>query len=348
VEDRREGTLTGVLSVAGGTFALADRAEQERRVAAWSSILAALAGEDQAIARLQWVERTVPDVALHRPAGLGWPDERIPERSYRVLLRDEPARLRHELLVAVSVRAPGGHRPSGGTHRRSGRSGRQQAAVSSLSRELAGLERRLFEAGLVVEGALSEAGLRHALRRGFEAGPMQGPPPQVAWPARLEVGWSRASVGGVLQRTYWIAEWPRSEVAADFLLPLLLPSDERRALSLVMAPVPASAAVRAAEHARTSSVADAELRARHGFALSARTRRQQEAVLQREAELAAGHAAFRFSGYLAVAAPDEAGLVRACARLEQAAALARLALRRLDGAQGEALALCLPVGRGCA
>jgi hypothetical protein len=154
-------------------------------------------------------------------------------------------------------------------------------------------------------------------------------------------------VDRVVQRTYWIAEWPRSEVGPDFLLPLLLSTAERRSVSLVMAPVPARLAVRAVEHARTSGAADADLRARHGFALSARARRQHEAVVQREAELAAGHVAYRYSGYLAVVAPDPEGLGRACARLEQAAALSRLVLRRLDGHQGDALVVCLPVGRGC-
>lgn len=351
VEDRRMRTLTGVLRVAGTSFALADRDDQAGRVAAWSSVLAALAGEEGSVVRLQWVERTVPAEAPRRPGGLGWPEASPAARSYRTLLRDEPGRLRHEQLVAVSVRAP---RSASRRSPRPGRHGRARDARGAgqdvgalLGRALAGLERRLVEAGLSVEGALSQPGLCDALRRGFEPGPRQGPPPRTPWPARLEVGWSRARVGGVVQRTYWIAEWPRSEVAADFLVPLVLAGEERRTLSLVMAPVPAGAAVRAAEHARTSSVADAELRARHGFAVSARTRRQQDAVLQREAELAAGHAAFRFSGYLGVAAPDEAALARACARLEQAAALARLSLRRLDGCQDEALAVCLPVGRGC-
>lgn len=342
VEDRRAGTLTGVLAVEGGAFALADPAEQDRRVAAWSSVLAALAGGDREVVRLQWVERTVPEEALPRPAGLTFPETGAARSSYRALLRATPERLRHELLVAVSVRAP----------RRAPRDRRGDAAAVPgagpvLSRTLAALERRLSEAGVVVEGALSPGALRATLRRGYEAGPLQGPAPRDAWPWRCQVRWSCARVAGTLQRTYWIAEWPRTEVGADFLLPLLLVADERRAVSIVMAPVAPDAAVRAVEHARTSATADDELRARHGFARTARARRQHDAVLQREAELAAGHGAFRFSGYLAVAARDDAALARAAARVEQAAALARLSLRRLDGCQGEGLAACLPLGRGC-
>jgi hypothetical protein len=114
-----------------------------------------------------------------------------------------------------------------------------------------------------------------------------------------------------------------------------------------MAPVPPTRAVRAAEHARTSGVADAELRRRHGFALTQRTRREQEAVFRREGELAAGHAAYRFSGYITVTAAGRDELELACSRTEHAAALARLELRRLFGDQAAAFCCTLPVGRGC-
>lgn len=373
VADRSTGTLTGVLAVAGTAFALLERAEQERRVAAWAAALAALAGGEGAVVRLQWVERTVPGRPLRSPgppsAGTV-PAGSVPEGSYRELLRADPARLDHELLLALSVRGagrrpvePGATGASGpGAGRASDRSGRGRAharravvaaarvaaADAVLARELAALERRLGEAGVAVEGALSVAALRQALRRGFEPGPPQGPVPRRPWPQRVEVAWSSARVDRLVHRTYWIAEWPRAAVGPDFLLPVLLSATERRAVSLVMAPVPVRLAVRAAEHARTSATADAELRARHGFALSARARRQHEAVLQREAELSAGHAAYRFSGYVSVAAEEPTALERVCGRVEQAAALSRLSLRRLDGHQGEALATCLPVGRGCA
>ena len=148
--------------------------------------------------------------------------------------------------------------------------------------------------------------------------------------------------------SYWVAEWPRQEVGSDFLAPLVLSGAERRTISLVMAPVPALAAQRAAEQARTSRVADAELKRRHGFAVSARAHREDEAVTRRELELAAGHAGYRFSGYLTVSAetPDE--LESACGRLEQLGAVARLDLRRLDGEHDEAMVTALPLGRGCA
>ena len=122
----------------------------------------------------------------------------------------------------------------------------------------------------------------------------------------------------------------------------------RRTIAVTMAPVPPLRAARRAEHDRTSGAADAELRRRHGFAVTARTRHEHEATARREIELAEGHAAFRFTGYLAVTADDEAALAASCGHLEQAAAQAQLELHRMYGAQEEAYTCTLPTGRGCA
>ena len=117
---------------------------------------------------------------------------------------------------------------------------------------------------------------------------------------------------------------------------------------MTMAPVAPLRAVRRAEHDRTSGAADVELRQRHGFAVTARTRHEHEATTRREVELAEGHAAFRFTGYLAVTADDEAALSAACSHLEQAGLQAQLELHRMYGAQEEGYTCTLPTGRGCA
>ncbi len=147
---------------------------------------------------------------------------------------------------------------------------------------------------------------------------------------------------------YWIAEWPRTGVGSGFLLPLMLEGGLRRTIAVTMAPVAPLRAARRAEHDRTSGAADAELRRRHGFAVTARARHEHEATTRRETELAEGHAAFRFTGYLAVTADDEEALAVACGRLEQSALQAQLELHRMYGAQEEGYTCTLPTGRGCA
>jgi len=144
-----------------------------------------------------------------------------------------------------------------------------------------------------------------------------------------------------------VAQWPRRDVGASFLAPLLV-SDVRRSLAVVMAPVGPGEAARRAEQARTAEIADAELRRRGGFLETARRRRQEEHLARREDELSEGHAQYRFSGYLTVTAEDERGLEDRCARTEQAAALADMELRRCYGDQVRAFTCTLPLGRGLA
>ena len=159
--------------------------------------------------------------------------------------------------------------------------------------------------------------------------------------------WSALRADGTWHATYWISEWPRVEVSPDFLTPLLL-CDGRRMVSVVMAPVPADRAAREVRAARAADVADEELRSRAGFLPSARRRREADGVVRREAELADGHAEFRFSGYVTVTAPGRAALETACVETEQAAQTAHLELRRLYGRQAEAYTWTLPLARGLA
>ncbi|MDA8291371.1 MAG: hypothetical protein M0Z33_06805 [Actinomycetota bacterium] len=337
LRDRRSGTSTAVLSLGSDSFALLDEQERARRVASWSGVLSAMSGESSPIHRLQWVERALPDrgealrqhLALHGADEAGSPGVAAARHSYEELLADEGSGLlRHELFLVCTVR---GARPSS----------------SVLAECVSRLEQRCRDASIPVDGVLSRAGLAALLRRSFDEIPGSGP---VAWPwpSAVDVSWSAARTDGTWHATYWIAEWPRTDVAHDFLLPLLVGCPQRRSVSVVMASVPSRRAIRAAEHARTSTVADAELRRRHGFATSARRHREHEAVVRREDELAEGHAAYRFSGYVTVTVTDPGALEGACARVEQAAALSRVELRRLYGAQGDAMTFTLPLGRGCA
>jgi hypothetical protein len=160
--------------------------------------------------------------------------------------------------------------------------------------------------------------------------------------------WGRVRADALWHATYWIAEWPRTDVVADFLGPLLLMSDVRRTVSVVMEPVGALRAVRRIEQARTADIADAELRRRGGFLATARRRREEEVLARREVELADGHAPFRFAGYVTVSAPDTDALEEACGRVEQASGRCGLELRRCYGDQARAFTWTLPLGRGLA
>ena len=209
------------------------------------------------------------------------------------------------------------------------------------------LVRLLADADVQVEAVLSADDLAQQLLRTYE--PHAAPPARRRcedhWPMAMEESWSEVRVDGMVHATFWVAEWPRIEVRSDFLAPLLLGS-ARSTLAVVMEPLGPDAAVRKVEASRTADLADAELRRRGGFVSTARHARESEVLARREAELAEGHASFRYSGYVTVSAPSEEELVAACDVVQHAAGQSRLALRRLYGDQASAYTCTLPLCRG--
>lgn len=334
VEDRDAHTWSAALTVGGSGFALLDEAGKEQAVSAWSGVLAALAAEERRLSRLQWITRTLPpreyDLGDLRGGG-------AEAEAYRDLLVEATPHLHErETLLVVTTEAP-----------RSGRR-RERSAVEvvvRLEELLSSLGARLASAGLLAGPPLDEAALSAAVGRSFSLSFREKA--TSPWPLGTEVRWGCLRTDAAWHACYWVAEWPRGEVGPSVLLPLLLSGRARRAVSLTMAPVPALRAVRRAERERTEGAADAELRRRHGFALTARAHAEQELRLRREAEIAAGHASYLFSGYVTVTAPDEESLERDCAEVEQSAALSQLELRRLFGSQREGFSCTLPTGRGC-
>jgi Putative type VII ESX secretion system translocon, EccE len=355
-------TYTAVLSVSGPGFVLLGATDKTRRVGGWSGVLASLAREGTAVHRLQWIERSLPDdgaeVRRHIVDRAVLDSDSVPHRSYVALVDGEVAAVhRHEVMVALTVHA--GHSAKAVR----GAGGGQRGACAVLLREAASLARRLGEAGIDVAGILTPGALTDAIRRGFDADTAGGgiPDPDVdvtggpeptgsVWPGPMGLlaEWGRVRTDATWHATYWIAEWPRTDVAADFLGPLLLVSDIRRSISVVMEPISPLKAARRIEQARTADIADAELRRRGGFLATARRRREEDVLVQREGEMADGHASFRFSGYVTVSATESEALEEACGRMEQLAGQSGLDLRRCYGDQALAFTCTLPFGRGLA
>lgn len=350
VFDAQARTYTAALSVLGQSFALLGAAEKDRRVVSWASVLASLARERSVVHRVQWIASTVPDdgtaVAGHLNRHAALASDSAARRSYTTVLRSAGAETcRHEVLVTLQVRATGA-----GARAMRSLGGGDAAACTVLAREIESFRRQLSSADVPVERVLDERGLASVVRRAFEASPEKPrgcPPCGIGWPWPLatESRWESVRADGSWHATYWIAEWPRVDVGPEFLAPLLLGS-VRRTLSVVMEPLSPSRAVRQAERARTADVSDAELRRRGGFLSTARRAKEAELATRREAELADGHASFRFAGYVTVTAAGVEELASACDATEQAASQCRLELRRLYGEQERALACTLPLGRG--
>jgi Putative type VII ESX secretion system translocon, EccE len=336
VHDRAGRTLTAALSLRGASFALLGADEQDRRVGAWASVLASLAREGSPVHRIQWVAASFPDDGEGLRSYVA--AEAVPgaasacTASYDALLTDMDSHTcAHDVVLAVQVRLT--------------RS--VEVGCATLAREVGSLVRQLADADVEVECILSADALAHQLLRTYEPHvPSTGAPPaQDHWPMAMHETWSQVRVDGMVHATFWVAEWPRIEVRSDFLAPVLLGS-ARSTLAVVMEPLGPDAAVRKVEASRTADLADSELRRRGGFVSTARHARESEVLARREAELAEGHASFRYSGFVTVSAASEEELVAACDVVQHAAGQSRLALRRLYGDQASAYTCTLPLCRG--
>ena len=358
--DRAAGTYTAALAVRAGAFSLLGGAEQERKLDGWGAVIASLARDGSPVARLQWIERTLPapgdELAGYLQAER---DRAVPldcglVASYIELVESAaPSTQEHEILLALQVDERRGAREL----RRLG--GGPQGACELLLREAEGLAERLEVAEVSVAGLLRPRRLAEAIRDAFdpygrqgrgrsglgEAG-REGVEPALMGPAAELEGWSSYRSDSAVHATYWIASWPRTDVGAAFLTPLLMQTNVLRTVSVTIEPVPYRQAMRQAEAARTAEVAEEIQRSKQGFLTTARHRRRGEAAARREEELADGHAALRFAGYVTVSARSAAELERVAADVEHSAALARLELARLYGEQQAAFCFGLPLCRG--
>jgi hypothetical protein len=339
VHDRRGRTLTAGLSVRGRGFALLGPDEQDRRVSGWSSVLATLAREGSQIRRVQWLAASFPDqghgVRNYLAAHTSVDPASACVASYEALLSEIDADAStHDVVLTVQVRLTKS----------------VEVAGAVLQRELASLARLLPDADIEVNRVLSTDDFVSRLMRTYEPHPAPTPGTTAwtdPWPMAMEEEWTRVRVDGLLHTTFWVAEWPRTEVRSDFLAPLLLGS-ARVALSVVMEPLGPEKAVRKVEASRTADLADAELRRRGGFMSTARHSRESEVLVRREAELAEGHASFRYSGFITVTAASDAEMDAACDVVQHATSQARLVIRRLYGDQAGAYTCTLPLARGLA
>ena len=355
---RRGMLYTAVLAVRPQAFALCDSEEQARRLAGWGAILAGLAREGSPVRRLQWLERTAPandgELARAVRGALTVPASHPLAESYLDLVEQAgPATQTHECFVAVQIdttRARRLFKAAGGG---------DQGAATVLAREVATMASALADADLRVQALLDTRGLARMIREGFDPAARPGlarraaqnptspgVAPTAAWPTATHEEWDSYRADDTWHAVYWVEEWPRTPVRPDFLSGLLLGTRAARTVSVTIEPVSPLKATRQVERARANDSADDALRSRLGFLSSARRRRQAEGTERREEELADGHAECRFSGYVAVSAPDPDALEDACGEIEQHAGSARLVLTRLRGQQAEAFAWTLPLCRG--
>ena len=360
IHDAHHRTVSASLRAVGRDFALLERPEQDRLVALWGDVLAGFCTERSAVVTVRMTEWAGPDplgeferfADARRRASAGSPAV----DSYQGLLADAgKTATRHEVLVTVTV-------AFNRLRRQRDKASAEETAVAVLLEELRLLAGRLEAAGVTVAGPLITAQAAEAVRmrsdptvvgparlRNTSLAAMAGLVSPWNWgPLATSTEWDHLRVDGAVHRTYWVAEWPRLDVPAGWLEPLLLHAGGTRTFTLHCEPVAPSRSRRRVDRDATRLAADGEQRTRAGFRVGARHRRSEAAVLEREAELVAGHAELEYAGFLTVSAASDEDLERSCADYEQAAAQAGLELRPLHGQHDLGFVCALPVGRGLA
>jgi len=363
VADGIDDTLTALVPVRGRDFALLERADQEELLSRWGEALAAFARERGTVVRLGWSE-------FAAPVGLGehrrWLAQ-IPKRGGRKRREEEQdaidsydeliesARLmtsEHQVLVTITV-ARGRLRAAQRRHRRDA-DPLVEAVVGVTESLLRGLRNAGVDPGTPLTITEIATALRwrtdpFAMRRRADhrQATVELVDPTQAGPLAAESDWSTLRTDGAVHRTFWIAEWPRLPVRADWLEPLLAYSGTAtRAITMIYEPVAPSASRRRIDRESIKLESDATAKEDKGRRVNAQHRRNQLAVAEREQELVAGFVEFDYLGLLTVTACDADELAEDCDRVDQLAREHGLELRPLDGRHDVAWATSLPVGLG--
>lgn len=362
VEDSVDDTLAALVPVRGRDFALLERADQEELLNRWGEALAAFARERGTVVRLGWSEFAAPvGLGEHRRwlaqlPNRGGRKHRQEEQdaidSYDELI--ESARLmtsEHQVLVTITV-ARGRLRAAQRRRRRD--DPLVEAAVGVTESLLRGLRNADVDPGT----PLTVTEIATALRWRADPFAMRGRAdhrqstvelvdPTQAGPLATKTEWSTLRTDGAVHRTFWIAEWPRLPVHADWLEPLLAYSGTAtRAITMIYEPVAPSTSRRRIDRESIKLESDATAKEEKGRRVNAQHRRNQLAVAEREQELVAGYVEFDYLGLLTVTASDDEELVEDCDRVDQLAREHGLELRPLDGRHDLAWATSLPVGLG--
>ena len=189
----------------------------------------------------------------------------------------------HELFVCLQIDAKRAWRQ---IKRAGGKNGPDAGASTVLLRELEGARRAARRGRRPGRRRASPGNARlrdpHRLRPVVAAGSRaaRGGRPRAGRARRgrrLADGqrsvWAGYRTDGAVHATYWIAGWPRTDVGAAFLSPLLLHAQVVRSIAVTIEPISPLRAIREVEAARTTDLADQELRGRFGFVETARRRR---------------------------------------------------------------------------
>ncbi|MFE4212197.1 SCO6880 family protein [Streptomyces sp. NPDC056844] len=354
VHDPHRQTLTAIARVTSRAFALLDPATQNHNVNSWGRALAGIARTGH-IATVQVLERTVPDsgdTLIRHWTQNGRPETPVAGQIYSELVSSAgPAAAPHETYLAISLDLKAAKRLIAQA------GGGLPGAFTVMEQTTASLAQAARNAGLMVTGWLSAREIAAVIRTAYdpkalaalqqwsETGRAEAEP-AAAGPVVQFEEYDRLATDSARHATYWVENWPRTEMGAGFLHGIMFTAGVRRSLSLIYAPQGLESALRDVQRRKAAIIADANERARRGQVDSEEDSVEYADVKTRERQLIAGHADVALTGLVTVTAETDALLDAACAQIETAAVTAGVDLRRLNYQQPDAFTVAaLPLAR---
>ncbi|MEV6007339.1 SCO6880 family protein [Streptomyces sp. NPDC051976] len=354
VHDPHRQTLTAVARVTSRAFALLDPATQNHNVMAWGRSLAGIARTGH-IATVQVLERTVPDsgdTLTRHWTHNGQPHAPVAGQIYSELVASAgPAAAPHETYLAISLDLKAARRLIGQA------GGGLPGAFTVMEQTTASIAQAARTAGLQVTGWLSAREIAAVIRTAYDPKALAAlqqwsdtgraeADPAAAGPVVQFEEYDRLATDSARHATYWVENWPRTEMGAGFLHGIMFTAGVRRSLSLIYVPQGLESALRDVQRKKAAIIADANERARRGQVDSEEDSVEYADVKTRERQLIAGHADVALTGLVTVTAETDALLDAACAQIETHAVTSGVDLRRLNYQQPDAFALtALPLAR---
>ncbi|QNT91910.1 lipoprotein [Streptomyces griseofuscus] len=354
VHDPHQQTLTAIARVSSRAFALLDPATQNHNVSSWGRALAGIARTGH-VATVQVLERTVPDsgdTLTRHWTHNGQPQTPVAGQIYSELVASAgPTAAPHETYLAISLDLKAARRLI------SQAGGGLPGAFTVMEQTTASIAQAVRNAGLMVTGWLSAREIAAVVRTAYDPRALAAlqqwsqtgraeADPAAAGPVVQVEEYDRLATDSARHATYWVENWPRTEMGAGFLHGLMFTAGVRRSLSLIYVPQGLESALRDVQRKKAAIIADANERARRGQVDSEEDSVEYADVKQRERQLIAGHADVALTGLVTITAETDSLLDAACAQIETHAVTSGVDLRRLNYQQPDAFAVAaLPLAR---
>jgi len=209
-----------------------------------------------------------------------------------------------------------------------------------LKERVAGIETSMEHARLTPAGwltsdeldelnALAADPVAAATRREQDSSIVSAPSPVMG----IDESWDTLRVDESWHQTFWVAEWPRTDVRTGFLEPLLYAGDATRVITLQVRPVPTHKALAQLNRAQSDMETAANIRMKLSSRIPLTHLREEEDLAVREHDLVDGFGDVQYRGFVTISAESKDALAKARTDIEQASHPARLMLASMSGQQ---------------